>query len=182
MAQPRFRQIAIFAAAALLLLQIALSYFNTEERNRQTRLNKTVYRVFTPEGYRLLSLGMDDFVSRMIVLYALYNPLNENIPSINFETLIAELNGASHLDPANIQPYLYTVHIWGLAKSPKNRAYAAGYLLTGLDKFPESWEIPYAVYRLTGNTGGAGDDAYLRMAAERAAIHGGPDWLAELHE
>ncbi len=178
-----FRYLVIMAAAVLLALHMLLAHFNVESAGGRTvGRGKGFQQIFTPGAYRLFSFGMDDFTSRMIVLYNLYNPANENIPSINFAALTAALRGATELDRDNIQPYLYTAHFWKMAKTPESRKYMVEYLLTGLDRFTGSWEIPYAIYWLTKDAGDANALFYLRIAAGRAAAHGGPEWLAEMYE
>lgn len=178
----RFRQVAIVAAAALLALHMLMAHFQSVNTGRRQEPREGVPRVFSPGVYRLFAIGMDDFASRMILLHTLYDPQNGTIPSIDFAALTAALNSASELDRNNIQPYLHTVRFWGLAKSPKSRKYMAEYLLTGLERFPENWEIPYAIYSMTKDRDSAGAEFYLRIAADRAAAHGGPEWLAEMCE
>lgn len=177
---PKTRYINITAIVILLLLfHMGLSRIYTGTMYTQKLKAKTTYYVFSENGYLLSSIGMKDMASRLNLLYALYTPVNQNIPSINFDRLSAALNGIKVLDPKNIQPYLTIVYYWSWAKNEHAQAIMAEFLQGGMDIFPENWEIPYAIYRAKKDTEPRVAMQYLQTAAERAISFDGPEWIID---
>jgi hypothetical protein len=136
--------------------------------------------VFTSDAYKIMSLGQRDFASRMHLLYIFYSQANINIPSIDFNRLTTALYSVKALDPENDQPYLHIAYYWIWAKRDESRRYMADFMLTGMDKFTESWDMAYAVYRLLNGLDDKTAMYYLKTAAERAALYDGPNWIVDL--
>jgi hypothetical protein len=172
---------------ALLSVHIFFSHRYTGTMYYQKLNPGSQYYVFNNNGYDLLSVGMKDMASRMVLLYSVYTPVNMNIPSTNFKRLITALEGVSHLDSANIQPYLTVAYYWSWSKDPDNRQLMTDYLIPAVEKFPESWDIPYTVFRFmkdaVGDNAGSEENRvamdYLRLAAERAVRTNGPKWIID---
>ena len=187
------------AIIALLGLHVLISHRYTDTMYFRKLNPNSQFYVFNEEGYKLLSVSMNDVASRMALLYSVYTPVNTNIPSINFDRLIRSLEGISALDPLNIQPYLTVSYYWSWSKIPENRILMTNYLIPAVDRFPESWDIPYTVFRfkkeLLDSAHDADPDAdpapapdpeayaearaYLDIASARARMYGGPIWIVD---
>jgi hypothetical protein len=176
-------KIVVISITLLFCGHFGLSYLYTNtmlDNVRNDRYRYVDLYVFTTDAYKLLSLGQKDFASRLLLLYVFYSQANINIPSIDFNRLTTSLNSVKALDPENDQPYLHIAYYWIWAKRDESRRYMADFMLTGIDKFSESWDMAYAVYRLLNGLDDQTAMYYLRLAAERAAKYDGPDWILDL--
>ncbi|MDR2105273.1 MAG: hypothetical protein LBP51_05920, partial [Deferribacteraceae bacterium] len=174
---------AIAGLALLFCVHFGLSYLYTGsmlENVRNDRYRYVDLYVFTTDAYKLLSLGERDFASRLLLLYVFYSQANINIPSIDFNRLTTALYSVKALDPDNDQPYLHIAYYWIWAKKDESRRYMADFMLTGIDRFIDSWDMAYAVYRLLTGLDDKTAMYYLKVAAERAAEHDGPNWIVDL--
>jgi hypothetical protein len=184
---------AKYLALVVIVLALLGGHIGLSAKYRDTMYYEKFYPadqfyVFNEAGYDLLSSGMDDIASRLFLLYAIYTPLNMNIPGTDYGRLTTSLRGISHLDPQNIQPYLTVAYYWSWAKRPEPRRLLTEYTLTGVDRFPENWDIPYTAYRfiresvpeeeLDEESSRLGLQ-YLQMAADRAVTYGGPKWIVD---
>jgi hypothetical protein len=176
-------KIVVVSLALLFCCHFGLSYIYTEvmlDNVRNDRYRYVDLYVFTTDAYKILSLGQRDFASRLLLLYVFYSQANINIPSIDFNRLTTALNSVKALDPENDQPYLHIAYYWIWAKREESRRYMADFMFEGVDKFPDNWDMPYAVYRLLNGLDDKAAMEYLRVAAERAAAHDGPAWILDL--
>jgi hypothetical protein len=152
--------------------------YDNVRKERYTFVN---YYVFNYDAYKLLSLGFNDMASRLLLLYSFYSQANLNIPSIDFNRLTKALDSVVALDRQNIQPYLHVAFYWIWAKKDESRKQMGSFMLTGVDRFNDNWDIAYAVYRLYNGIDDEIAIKYLRIAAERAiAGEDGPEWLIDL--
>jgi hypothetical protein len=177
-------KLLIAALVILFCAHFGLSYLYTGTMLSNVRNDRYRYvdlYVFTTDAYKLISLGQKDFASRLLLLYLFYSQANINIPSIDFNRLTNALYSVKALDPENDQPYLHIAYYWIWAKNDESRRYMADFMLTGTDKFNDSWDMAYATYRLLNGIDDETAMQYLKIAAERAAQHeDGPKWLLDL--
>lgn len=171
------KNLKIFAVIIVLLCaHIYMGHIYIPKADKKFRAEKKQFYTFKPEAYKILSLGFDDLVSRINVLYSMYHPLNMNIPSIDFKRLISAMEGSRTLDEKNISPYLHIVYYWSWAKDAEAVKQMTRFLKGGVDNFPKNWDIPYAIYDIDAENR-VYNERYLLEASKRAAKYGGPYWL-----